>query len=232
MYSREIEGNVRTFEPSGGLLHASLVMQDEETDSYWSIISDEAIHGEAKGQRLRQLPGAIKTTWDDWRNRHPDTLILSVEGKEHDPRSPYDRYFESAEGFRKKTAEDDRLADKAEVFGFHFRGEPHAVDHAVFRDGGAVVTLDDRSLFLYREAGDSHYRSTVAFLLAKGHRAERSGDGWTLSTPNGRSLTWDAARRDFGVPTTVMRPMSGFDTYWYIWSLTNADTELVTVDKP
>ena len=46
MYSREYQGRALNFEASGGLLNASLVMQDKETDTYWSIIEGKAIAGE------------------------------------------------------------------------------------------------------------------------------------------------------------------------------------------
>ena len=63
MYSRRLGNETYTFEPSGDLLHASLVMMDRETDSHWSILSEAAIWGPAQGTQLEQLPGAVKITW-------------------------------------------------------------------------------------------------------------------------------------------------------------------------
>ena len=60
MYDRQYNGKVFTFEPSGGLVNATLVMQDFETDSYWSIMTHEAIEGEEKGTKLKELPIDIK----------------------------------------------------------------------------------------------------------------------------------------------------------------------------
>ena len=228
MYSRGEGERTYTFEASGGLLHASLVMQDRETDSYWSITTERAIYGEAEGQRLEKLPGSEKTTFGDWKARHPDTLVLSVEGQEHDPRSPYDRYFASESGFREMRATDDRLADKAPVYVFHRRSGPWAVDQALFADGGAVVKLDGRSFFFYREADDSHDRSTAAFLVGRDHGVGKGAEGWVLSTANGRSVPFDPEARKFHVPVGLMRPLTGFDTFWYIWSLSNPGTGLLT----
>ena len=60
MYSRERGDRTYTFEASGGLLHAGLVMRDRETDSWWSIINEEAIHGPAEGQRAgERLEGSV-----------------------------------------------------------------------------------------------------------------------------------------------------------------------------
>lgn len=228
MYSREISGTTYTFEASGGLFHASLVMRDRETDSWWSILTNEAIHGPADGETLRPLPGAVKTTFGDWRTRHPDTLVLSVDGAEHRPDSPYDEYFESADGFRDIATTDDRLADKAHVFTFRWKDRPHAVPHAAFDDGGALLDLDDRhQVFLYRRGDDSHYRGTTAFIVPASRRLVRDGDRWELRSGDGRSVTFDPETRRFDAPVSILRPLSGFDTFWYIWSLTNPETELL-----
>jgi hypothetical protein len=52
-------------------LHSALVMQDKETDSYWSIMT---------GDSLAELPLGVKSQWKDWVASHPDTVVLSVEG--------------------------------------------------------------------------------------------------------------------------------------------------------
>lgn len=224
MYSRRADDQLFTFEPSGGLLNASLVMMDRETDSHWSIISDEAIHGRASGTTLRQLPGSVKATFGEWKALHPATKVLSVKGVEHDPKNPYDRYFDAAEGFRGLTAADDRLEDKADVFGLHLDGKPWAIAHTEFENGGAVVTVGERRLFVYRLADDALYRSTVAFLLPAGDRAEQGENGWQLHRGD-ETIAFDADRRFFiGEP---LEQVSGFDTFWYIWSLTNKKTGLV-----
>lgn len=201
-------------------------MRDRETDSYWSIISDEAIYGDAEGQVLRQLPGSVKTTFGEWKAWHPETSVLSVEGVEHEATNPYDRYFTAAEGFRGIATADDRLEDKASVFGLHLGGQAWAVSHRAFEDGGAVVTLGDRKAFVFRLADDALYRSTVAFLLGKDDAVARGDSGWRLVRADG-TIAFDLKTRTF--PGSNLEQASGFDTFWYIWSLTNTETALVAV---
>lgn len=225
MYSREIGDTTYTFEPSGGLLNASLVMQDRETDSYWSIMTDEALHGTAKGARLRQIPGSVKTTWGAWKKRHPNTRVLSVSGAEHDSASPYDRYFASEEGFRKLAARDNRLPDKALLFGFHRDGGAHAVPFPTFEKGGATVNVAGRTLFLYREKSDVFYRSTAAFAAPDGVTFVRRDGAWQVVRGDTTVALFDTTTRTF-VGEAVPEAFTGFDTYWYIWSLTNPKTEI------
>ena len=84
VYDRQYGDKTLNFEPSGGLLNSSLVMRDQETDSWWSIMSGTAIGGEEKGTQLKELRLGEKTTWAQWVHRHPDTLVLSIDGKKDD----------------------------------------------------------------------------------------------------------------------------------------------------
>lgn len=229
MYSRQptgAEGPTYTFEPSGGLLNASLVMRDRETDSWWSIINDTAIHGVAKGAPLVQVPGAEKATWGDWKQRHPHTKVLSVEGKEHEERSPYDGYFASEKGFRETTTSDDRLSDKQLLYAFHWQDRAYAVPFPRFESSGASVALGARQLFLYRQPEDSSYRSTVAYLAPEGTHFERDEAGAWLLTHGETTYRFDPRSRRFA-PKSGVEAFHGFDTYWYVWSLTNPSSEII-----
>ena len=81
MYGREYGDQVLRFEASGGLLNASLVMRDKETDSFWSIMTGDALSGELKGTSLVELPYGEKVRFGEWVERYPDTLVLTVKGK-------------------------------------------------------------------------------------------------------------------------------------------------------
>ncbi len=84
MYDRNYDGKTLDFEPSGGLMNASLVMQDKQTDTYWSIMSGKAEAGALAGTALVELPVSEKVTWAEWSARHPDTLVLSVTRRTRD----------------------------------------------------------------------------------------------------------------------------------------------------
>ena len=54
-------------------------MQDFETDSYWSIMTHEAIEGEEKGTKLKELPIAVKVHWEEWVKKYA-VVNESIEG--------------------------------------------------------------------------------------------------------------------------------------------------------
>ena len=199
-------------------------MRDKETDSYWSIMSENSLAGPATGLRLHQLPGTAKVTWAEWLARHPETLVLTHQARQHVSYDPYFTYFKSSGGFAGITARDHRLADKSMVFTFRAAESPVAVPHRSF-SGGGTVQVGDRWLFLYREEGDSVYRGSTAYLAPPGGRFIRKDGGWVLNTA---SEDW-VFNRDLREFTGMLEAVDfrGFDTFWYIWSLTNPTTQLL-----
>ena len=218
MYSRNYDGLELNFEASGGLVNSSLVMQDKETDSYWSIMKGSSTAGQFNGTALVELPVSEKTSWADWVARHPDTKVLSVSGAEHAP-DGYERYWEDPNGFRGQSAEDKRLDTKAPIFAFERAGDRFAVAHATF-EGGHVVELGDGALlFLYRGHGAAMFKSTAAFMSRAGF--VRDAGAWTELESGAR---FDPATGTFD---EEVEQMLGFDTFWYNWSLNNPDTEIL-----
>jgi len=78
VYAGKVKGKKRTLGVSGRLMKSNLVMFDEETDSLWSQILGEALHGKAKGERLDMLP-AVFVGFGTWKRKHPKTKVLDLE---------------------------------------------------------------------------------------------------------------------------------------------------------
>jgi hypothetical protein len=53
-----------------------MLLYDHQTDSLWSQLMEKAISGPLAGQGLKKLP-ATRTRWTTWKNRNPDTMVLS-----------------------------------------------------------------------------------------------------------------------------------------------------------
>ncbi|MDH3281051.1 MAG: DUF3179 domain-containing protein [Gammaproteobacteria bacterium] len=97
-FAAEIEGRTRSFGVSGLLYNSDVLLYDRESESLWSQILGKAVSGRMRGTKLTLLPTA-HTTWQDWRSRHPDTLVLSeVTGHRRDySRTPYVGYETSSQ---------------------------------------------------------------------------------------------------------------------------------------
>ena len=77
VYERELDGRTLTFVNSGALWRDTLVMQDRETGSLWSVATGRAIFGPLAGRRLRPVP-AILTTSRAWTEAHPRARYLDT----------------------------------------------------------------------------------------------------------------------------------------------------------
>jgi hypothetical protein len=203
-------------------MHSALVMRDKETGSYWPIMTGVAAAGKLKGTPLQELPVGVKMPWRDWVRQHPDTVVLSVDGVEHVENNPYDQYFASDSGFQETSAKDKRLPTKEPVWAFELGGGRFAVPFRAF-EGGRAFQVREQWIFLYRPKGASLYSSTRA-LIGRGPITRTDG-AWIDGPSGGR---FDAERAAFvGARAGDLRPLPGFDTFWYVWSLTHPDTEVL-----
>jgi hypothetical protein len=84
VYARQVGKRELTFDFAQGLLRDNLVMVDRETSSVWSQLQGQAVSGSMQGTPLQAVP-SMQTTWKFWRELHPDTKVLIVEGKEGRP---------------------------------------------------------------------------------------------------------------------------------------------------
>lgn len=187
-------------------------MRDRETDSWWSIMTSSAIGGELEGAELEELPLGEKTTWNDWVDRHPHTVVLSVNGREHVQHNSYESYFASDETFRGLRVDDQRLPAKEPVFSFWLEGQPYAIAHQAV-EGGRLLEIGDVRLFLYREPGAHLFASTRSFRWNAG-AADATGDA--------QQLLAAAERGDPGI-----EPFPGLDTFWYTWVSVNRQSRLL-----
>ncbi|MCK5433335.1 MAG: DUF3179 domain-containing protein [Gammaproteobacteria bacterium] len=117
-FSASINGKSHTFGVSGLLYNSDVLLYDRQTDSLWSQLMSKAISGPHKGRRLNSLP-VIHTTWQDWKTRHPETLVLSTKtgfGRDYS-KSPYADYLKSPQLMFPVTTVSRRYHPKEEVLG-------------------------------------------------------------------------------------------------------------------
>jgi len=228
-FDRRAGGRTLEFEPAGGLLHGALILQDRETLSLWPVLRGAADAGPLSGTPLVQLPVADRMLWAEWVARHPDTDVLSVTRSDggggtmtlQDPgANQHADFLASDAGYDGIEAAGGRLPDKALVYVFRRLGAAYAVDDRRVIGGQAFELRDGSSVLVYREASDRMFRSSAAFVSSAGFE-QRGGSWFELST----GAEFNAITRDFGGAGVARLP--GFDTFWYAWSLTWPETELL-----
>lgn len=229
VFNREAGGRTLDFEPAEGLLYGALVLRDRQTGSHWSIMTGRAESGPMAGTTLDVLPVSDRMSWAAWAARNPDTRVLSVTPRpddasaaaEQDPGTDlYADYFASAAGYAGVTATDPRLDTKDMVYGFRRGGVAYAVDIRGVIGGNSYTVQDGSHILVYREAGDDLGHASAAFVSRAGFE-QRGGSWFELAA----DAEFNAITRDFG--GAAIERLNGFDTFWYAWSLSHPDTELL-----
>jgi hypothetical protein len=220
VYDRRVGGRELRFDASGVLMHGAIVIQDRETESYWPLLESRALYGPLLGTSLVKLPGAAKVRWSDWLLAHPDTLVWSLYGQERLDANPMARYLASSQGFRGMAASDDRLATKEPVFGFERSGRRWAAAASIL-EGGRVFPIGEEWVLLHRPRKAALNDHTRAYVSRVGFTPDAGA--WV---EKGSGARFDAERGAFVSPGAP-EPIEGFDTFWYVWSLTFPDTALL-----
>lgn len=139
LYDRRVAGQTLTFENSGALWRDTLVLQDRETQSYWSAATGRGLAGALAGEDLRAIP-AVLTKTRNWERQHPESLYLDLDRSTIVPLMM--RLYEAspAQGVSGRKTEDRRYKPKQEVFVLARAGEAFAFRAAEIRAAGDVET--------------------------------------------------------------------------------------------
>jgi hypothetical protein len=178
-----------TFGVSGLLYNSDMLLYDRKTRSLWSQIMRQAVSGPMKGTKLEAIP-IDHTRWSDWRQRHPDTLVLSTEtGYQRDySRSPYLDYESSRKLWFPVPAQDDRYHPKEQVLGVEVDGSFKAYPFVELEKSAGDVhdTLSGREIIVTYDRRNR--AATAAFV-----------DGDRLPAVTAFWFAWYAFHPDTGV---------------------------------
>lgn len=127
VFDASVEGERRLFGVSGLLYNSDVLLYDRDTESLWSQLMGRAVTGPLAGETLETLP-VRHTTWRDWRERHPETLVLSDDTGFHRAyyRDPYRDYHRSRAIMFPVASRSGEYHPKALVLGLELGGEARA----------------------------------------------------------------------------------------------------------
>ncbi|MCG8511439.1 MAG: DUF3179 domain-containing protein, partial [Rhodospirillales bacterium] len=219
LFDGRIEGYERPFRfaTSGLLYRSNKLMFDRETGSLWNQFTGRPVSGKLASSdiQLTVLPVVI-TSWRDWKARHPDTKVLSLDTghvRDYTPGAPYGRYFDSPElMFPARPGADDH-ALKDFVFGVRTAGGAKAWPMMDFEN---VPVVNDRvGLVDLVVIGNARTRSARAYRsegreFAPGSKPEELASG---------GETWRVTENALIGPGGEKLPrMAGHVAYWFAWS--------------
>jgi hypothetical protein len=241
-----IDGELLDFGTSGKLYRSNLVMYDRQTNSYWPQALGRAVVGPLLGARLRSLPTRL-LSWADWRQSHPDGLVLSTEtGFRRDYGvNPYAGYEDAERPFLFAGEPDPRLPPTEHVLGVAGRetiafpyselerlssGGVTVVQRrvggerlAIFWEAGTVSALDAREIPLSADVG-----AAVAY-------TPRVGTRWLTFTARAGTFVDEQTGTTWTIAgDAVQGPLAGrhleaaiaLDSFWFAWAAFHPETEI------
>jgi hypothetical protein len=127
----EIDGVRHGLGTSGFLYRSNKLMYDRATSSRWSTLTGEPVVGPliGRGIELETLP-VVTSTRGEWRRRHPQTHVLSLDtGRERDysEGAAYQDYSVTDRLMFAVPELDRRLPNKAEVLAMRVDGDALAI---------------------------------------------------------------------------------------------------------
>ena len=230
VYNREIDGEEYTFGVSGKLLKNTLVMFDYETESLWPIVYGEAIEGELTGRKLNNIPGSQKTSWGEWKELHPDTLVLSYHGSRTIGYDVYADYHKREEtGIYPAKNIDKRLSIKTNVIGIEVNDKHKAYPFSLFNNTKIVTDkFQGMNLFIHRN-------NETGSIMVYDRKVDENVIYFEKNTTqdfaidNTTNTRWDL-KNGIGINGSMkgkaLRPVKFLVVYWFVWADYYPETEI------
>ncbi len=124
LYETEVDGVDHEFGTSGFLYRSNKLMYDQATQSLWMTLLGQPVIGPLVEEDITlEYRSVVTTTWGEWRRRHPDTLVLSLDTghqRDYGEGVAYQEYFATDELMFGVPELDERLNNKDEILGLIF----------------------------------------------------------------------------------------------------------------
>lgn len=127
-YKTNVNGVDYKLGTSGFLYRSNKLMYDQATQSLWSTVRGVPVIGPLvdKGIVLEHI-SMVTTTWAEWKRRHPDTTVLSLNTghrRDYGEGVAYQNYFSSDQLMFNTPFRNNQLKNKQEVLALTFPASP------------------------------------------------------------------------------------------------------------
>ena len=229
LYETSVDGVVHELGTSGFLYRSNKLMYDQATQSLWNTIWGRPVMGPLAREELVLPRGSVvTTTWGEWRRRHPETRVLSLQTghtRDYAEGAAYRDYYATDKLMFQVPELDKRLNNKDEILGLVFPQYPdqplaiaadYLAEHTLYQDRVGdlpFVVLTDGS-----GANRVYESKGITFREWDGkNQVVDDGDGrWRLEEAK---LTGDEGQ--------VLYRLPAHRAFWFGWYSAYSHTRLV-----
>ena len=229
LYETLHEGVQHEMGTSGFLYRSNKLMYDKATQSMWSTTRGEPVNGPLVGKGIAlQRSFVVTTTWGEWKRRHPDTTVLSLNTghrRDYGEGVAYQSYFATDDLMFTVPNVDSRLKNKDEILALTFPKssdeklaifEGFLANNPVYHDRVGpvefVVLTDKSGANRVYENGDVEFASFDQDSIA----TDKSGIKWTMAEDQLTSSEGE-----------ILKRLPAHRAFWFGWYAAHNDTRLV-----
>ncbi len=237
MYATNVGDRTFTFGTSGYLYQGDKLLYDRATRSLWHAMTGRPVVGRLalSGIELTRLPITV-TTWAAWKDRHPDTTVLSIDtGYVRKYRNPLDR--DAPYGLYKASPKlmfpvykvDERAAPKTPVFGLQVGGAARAWQiYDLWTEGIVNDAVGETPVVLITDAASGAVRAytRAAVTFTNFARRDQSTELLIVDHDSGVWTITEAHLVSEDNPDVRLDRIAGVNAFWSAWYAFHPQTSL------
>jgi hypothetical protein len=240
-YIRELDGKPVEFGTSGRLYKNDLVMYDRQqgnnqltvlgsdltnAGNLWSQMLGQAIVGDLAGQKLDQISADVMR-WDDWRELHPETLVLSTQTGHSRAygTDPYGDYYTTEGTLFPIENADNRFPQKEVVIGVEYNERYKAYPVRTISENQVLSDVFQDKGLVFFQVGDNAVRVFESDVDGQRLAFEyRNG----LLTDKQTESVWNEHGQSVNGPLTGKRldRAQAHTAFWFAWADFYPETEV------
>jgi hypothetical protein len=228
LYKTHHEGVRHQLGTSGFLYRSNKVMYDQDTQSLWNTTWGEPVIGPLVGKNIRlERSYLVTTTWGEWKRRHPETTVLSIETgyrRDYGEGIAYNSYFATDDLMFSISTSDSRLKNKDEVLALTFP------DHSKKSMAIAADYLSQTPI--YSNALDD-FKFVVLTDTSGANRVFETGDNrfvkydQDISVIDDKDQTWTLSEDGLRQGDVKLERLAAHRAFWFGWHAAFPGTVLI-----
>jgi len=228
LYKTNHNGTRHDLGTSGFLYRSNKLMYDKATQSLWNTTWGEPVIGPLVDQDIRlERSYLVTTTWGEWKRRHPDSKVLSLDtgySRNYDEGVAYRQYFATDELMFSISTSDDRLNNKDEILALtfpQFSEDTMAISASFLQN--KPIYVDRLGSVEFVVLTDTSGANRV--YEAKNHSFTSYDQDVTLIDSKG--MKWSLSEDELKSGDLVLARLPAHRAFWFGWHSAFPDTTLV-----
>ncbi len=202
LYKTEKDGIKYELGTSGFLYRSNKLMYDKKTQSLWNTLWGKPVLGPLVGKGIvLDYLSVVTTTWGEWKKRHPETKVLSLNTghrRDYGEGIAYKDYFATDDLMFTIPSTDRRLKNKQEILAIRLPDKTEeniAISSKFLRKNHIYEgTINNQNFVVFTDKSGAHrvyFSEGITFTSYDQESAviDTSGNSWSLEEDHMKNIT-------------------------------------------